>query len=79
MQSRHTIVSKPRDIVKRIAAEAKRQGLNFALDREGANHTIYSLDGIIIPIPRHREVNERTAEGIYRECQEKLGKGWWRR
>jgi hypothetical protein len=73
------VVSRPRDIVRRIAEEAKRQGLDFGLDREGANHTIYVLDGVIIPIPRHREVNERTTEGIYRECQEKLGKGWWRR
>ena len=72
-------MSRPRDIVKRIAEEAKRQGLDFVLDREGANHTIYVLDGVLIPIPRHREVNERTTEGIYRECQEKLGKGWWRR
>ncbi len=73
------MLSRPRDIVRRITAEAKRQGLDFVLDREGANHTIYVLDGVIIPIPRHREVNERTTEGIYRECQEKLGKGWWRR
>ena len=37
--------------MKRIAGEAKRQSLDFVLDREGANHTICSLDGVIIPIP----------------------------
>ena len=31
------MVNKPRDIVRRITAEAKRQGLDFVLDREGAN------------------------------------------
>ncbi|TQM16268.1 hypothetical protein [Pseudonocardia kunmingensis] len=72
-------MSKPRDIVKRISREAKRQNLDFALHREGANHTIYTLDGLKIPIPRHRDVNEMTTEGIYRECEQKLGKGWWRR
>ena len=65
--------------MRRIAEEAKRQDLDFVLDREGAKHTIYVLDGVVIPISRHREVNERTTEGIYRECQDKLGKGWWRR
>lgn len=65
--------------MKRIAREAKAQGLGFTMDREGANHTIYMLDGVMIPIPRHREVNEMTTEGIYKECAEKLGKGWWRK
>ena len=74
MQSRHNIVSKPRDIVKRIAAEAKRQGLNFVLDREGANHTIYSLDGIIIPIPRHRESTSAPPRGSTASARRSWGK-----
>lgn len=72
-------MSKPRDIVKRIRREAKRQGMTFELARQGANHEVYSLDGLMIPIPRHREVGEGLTEQIYRECQDKLGKGWWRR
>jgi hypothetical protein len=72
-------VTKPRDIVKRITKEAKAQGLIFELDREGAKHTVYKLDGVTIPVPRHREVNEVTTEGIYKECAEKLGKDWWRK
>ena len=72
-------MSKPRDVVKRIAKEAKRLGLPFGLEREGANHTVYNLDGLMIPIPRHREIGEGLTEQIYRECQPKLGKGWWRR
>jgi hypothetical protein len=68
-----------RDIVKRITKEARRKGLEFVLHRECGKHTIYSLDGTLIPIPRHREVNEMTTEGIYRQCEDQLGKGWWRR
>ncbi len=68
----------PRDIVKRIRREAARKGLAFELDREGANHSVYRLDGLLIPIPRHRDIGERLTELIYRECQEKLGRGWWR-
>jgi hypothetical protein len=71
-------VTKPRDIVKRISREAKRQNVLFSFVREGANHEIYKLGDVIIPIPRHREVNEMTTEGIYKECQDQLGKGWWR-
>ena len=64
--------------MKRIRREAVRQGLEFELGREGANHSVYLLDGLVIPIPRHRDIGERLTEQIYRECQEKLGKGWWR-
>ena len=79
MRTRLNLVTKSRDIVKRIAKEARTKGLTFDLEREGANHTVYRLDGVMIPIPRHREVNEMTTEGIYKECSEKLGKGWWRK
>lgn len=72
-------MTKPRDIVKRISREAKRQGVDFGLAREGANHTVYLLGSTMIPIPRHREVGEGLTEQIYRECQDELGKGWWRR
>lgn len=47
--------------------------------REGAKHTIYLIDGVMIPIPRHSEIDRYTAEAIYKECEPILGKGWWRR
>jgi hypothetical protein len=31
-----------------------------------------------IPIPRHREINDYTAQGIMRDLEIKLGKEWWR-
>ncbi len=45
--------------------------------REGANHTIYSLDGLMIPIVRHRETDDRLARKVSEECEPTLGKGWW--
>ena len=44
----------------------------------GANHSIYILNGEMIPIPRHGELGERLAIEIFKQCQEVLGKGWWR-
>lgn len=68
----------PRDIVKKITKEAKRQGKTFVFDGEGTNHTHYRLEGTLIPIARHRELDNQYAEMLYRECAEHLGKGWWR-
>ncbi|MGH3754797.1 MAG: hypothetical protein ACRDRP_19280 [Pseudonocardiaceae bacterium] len=45
--------------------------------REGVNHTIYSLDGIMIPIVRHRETDDQLARKVFEECEPKSGKGWW--
>jgi hypothetical protein len=30
------------------------------------------------PIERHREIADVIAEIIYRECEPKLGKRWWK-
>ena len=65
-------------MVKKIAAEAKRRGVVWQLAREGANHSVYTLDGVVIPIPRHKELGETFAVDIFKECQDVLGKGWWR-
>lgn len=50
-----------------IAASA-----DLALDlvRQGSNHEIWRIGGERIVIPRHREVNEHTAEGILRKARE---------
>jgi len=53
--------------LRAIAASA-----DLALDfvREGANHEIWKIGSERIVIPRHREVNERTAEDILRRARE---------
>ncbi|GEE01864.1 hypothetical protein nbrc107696_23100 [Gordonia spumicola] len=66
-------------MIRKIARAAAREGLDWRLDREGGKHSIYKLDGLSIPIGRHKgEIGARYAEMIYRECEVKLGKGWWR-
>jgi hypothetical protein len=69
---------KRREIIKRIASEARSQGVEWRFCREGANHSIFLLDGMVIPVPRHNDVSEIVSVGIFRECQAVLGKGWWR-
>lgn len=69
---------KRRQLIRKIAAEAKRQDVEWALSREGANHSVYLLGGVMIPIPRHSELGENLAVDIFKECQDVLGKGWWR-
>lgn len=46
--------------------------------REGARHSIYEVGGVRVPIPRHAEINELTAVGIYKEAARSLGEDWWR-
>jgi mRNA interferase HicA len=38
--------------------------------REGANHTIYRINRAMVSIPRHREINELTAQGILKDAEE---------
>ncbi|HEY9312985.1 hypothetical protein [Williamsia sp.] len=67
------------DVLKKIAKAAKAEGLDFDFVREGGNHSVYQLDGLAIPIGRHKgEIGNRYAEMIYKECEPKLGKRWWK-
>jgi hypothetical protein len=71
-------VPKRAEILSLIEKAAKAAELKFMLLREGANHSIYDLDGVMIPIARHRELGQRYAETILKQCEAKLGRGWWR-
>lgn len=35
-------------MIRKITQEAKHQGIEWVMAREGVNHTIYSLDGLMI-------------------------------
>lgn len=67
-----------RDLLKQIGDEARAQKRVWALLRQGANHEVWILDGVRIPIPRHSEVGEMLAVQIFKQCESKLGEGWWR-
>ncbi len=64
--------------MRRIATQAKATGLEWVLDHDGGKHSVYRLDDVMIPIPRHAGIDNILAEVIYRECAVKFGKGWWR-
>lgn len=70
-------MTKRQDILKTLRTAAKDAGLTVDIT-EGGNHTIVIIDGLRIPVPRHREVRENTTRAIYKEAAEKLGKDWWK-
>ena len=71
-------MTRRREVVRKIGKAARARGLDWSQAREGANHTVYDLDGLMVPIARHSEIDNLMAEIIYRQCAEKLGKDWWR-
>lgn len=56
------------DLIRRIQREARSQGKSFTLLRNVGDHEVWVLDGQQVPIPRHREINELTAQGILRDA-----------
>lgn len=54
---------KRRDLIKRLEAAGYR------LARDDGDHTVYTKPGSRpISVPRHREINERTASSILRDA-----------
>lgn len=53
---------KQKDLVKIL----KSNGYYFL--RSGGNHDIYTNGEIMIPVPRHKEINEITAKEILKEA-----------
>jgi hypothetical protein len=69
---------KRRDLLRQIKKAANSADRDWSFVREGANHEIWALDGKLVSIPRHSEINEYTAEEILKHFEEELGEGWWR-
>ncbi len=69
---------KRRDVIGRIGKAAAQAGVVWEPFKEGGSHTIYLLGGKRIPVPRHTEIDDGLAEKMFRECEEVLGRGWWR-
>ena len=55
---------KRRDLMKHLAAEAKRHGLEVEVVREGGSHTVIRIGDKQTTVPRHSEINEITAKAI---------------
>jgi len=69
---------KQRELLRTIARAAAARHITWSLVRHGANHDVYRLGSETIPIPRHAEIQELTANGILKECSTELGEGWWK-
>ncbi|OGO55663.1 MAG: hypothetical protein A2Z32_03210 [Chloroflexi bacterium RBG_16_69_14] len=69
---------KRRELIGRIGESARIAGLTWALVRQGSAHEVWRLGDRQIAIPRHREINELTAQAIVRALEAELGEGWWR-
>lgn len=61
---------KKRDLIKHLREIAKAAETELGFIREGANHEIWTIGGQRLVIPRHREINERTAQGIINKAKE---------
>jgi hypothetical protein len=68
---------KRRDLLNQMRAAAKAAGLEFVSLRNSGGHEVFTLDGLRIPVPNHREIAEGTAQSIRRQAAEKLGQEWW--
>lgn len=57
---------KRRDLMKRIVSHANSRGLTYTVI-EGSRHTKVKIGDKQTVIPRHNEINERTARSILRQ------------
>lgn len=68
---------KRREVIKRIKAEAKRQGKTFEMV-ELTRHTGITVGDTRSTLKRHAEIDEVTARRFFDQYADEFGKGWWR-
>jgi len=61
-----------------IANAARSRDLTWLKIREGRQHELWQCGSTRVTIPRHREINEYTAEAILKDLEGEFGEGWWR-
>lgn len=54
------------ELLRSLRQQAKASGTSFELVRQGAGHEVWRFGSVMVTVPRHREINERTAQGIIR-------------
>lgn len=67
------------ELLRRVARVARRQGVVWRLERQGANHEIWRCGSTYVPIPRHVEVGDGVAFTVFKDLEAELGKDWWRK
>lgn len=56
--------------MQQIAKQARTTRTDWALVRQGANHELWQYGNLRITIPRHADINERTANSILKTVEE---------
>jgi mRNA interferase HicA len=69
---------KRRQLVATVQARAKSSGRGWTPERRGGRHDLWRCGSTVVTIPRHREINELTALGIFKSLEQELGENWWR-
>lgn len=59
-----------RSLIKRIRDIAKEEGFELTFARQGRNHEIWIVRNQRLVIPRHRQINEHTAQSIIAAVEE---------
>jgi hypothetical protein len=67
-----------RELKRRIASVAASRGLTWEKIRDGRHHELWRCGSTKVTIPRHRDINEYTAEAILKDLEGEFGEGWWR-
>lgn len=68
---------KQTEVLKKIRKAAKAQGLTYT-EQELTRHLGITVGTTSTTVPRHNEVNEITAQAIFKQLSGELGEGWWR-
>ena len=63
---------KKRDLVKKLKSMAREAGFELVFEG-GSKHDKYRVNGEMIVVPRHKEINEITAQEILKDLAEALG------
>lgn len=58
---------KRQQLEKQIRTIVRAHGAEMSM-REGGNHTVITINGQPIPVPRHREIDERLAARILKDA-----------
>ncbi len=59
-------------LLKEMSMIARDAGFELRLLRDSGGHSVYVINGRRIPVPRHREVNERTAKAILNDARQAI-------
>ncbi|MCI0383463.1 hypothetical protein [Streptomyces sp. CNQ085] len=56
-------------LIKELRQIAASKDADLVLARQGAKHEIYTLRGVSLPVPRHREIAEGTARALIKAAE----------